>query len=51
MSLLAIAHNAISIRRAANDILYCRGEIASSWFILLSGSVFIDGGMFLPIAR
>ncbi|ROT81629.1 putative rap guanine nucleotide exchange factor 6-like isoform X17 [Penaeus vannamei] len=32
----------------ANDILYCRGELATCWYILLSGSVFIDGSMFLP---
>ncbi|XP_050705286.1 rap guanine nucleotide exchange factor 6-like isoform X2 [Eriocheir sinensis] len=35
----------------ANDILYCRGELATCWFILLSGSVFIDGSMFLPRSR
>ncbi|XP_076045359.1 rap guanine nucleotide exchange factor 6-like isoform X2 [Oratosquilla oratoria] len=33
---------------ASNDILYCRGELATCWYILLSGSVFIDGSMFLP---
>uniref|UniRef100_A0A6A7FVZ9 Rap guanine nucleotide exchange factor 2-like n=2 Tax=Hirondellea gigas TaxID=1518452 RepID=A0A6A7FVZ9_9CRUS len=32
----------------ANDILYCRGELAICWYILLRGSVFIDGSMFLP---
>uniref|UniRef100_T1J311 Cyclic nucleotide-binding domain-containing protein n=1 Tax=Strigamia maritima TaxID=126957 RepID=T1J311_STRMM len=32
----------------ANDILYCRGELSTCWYILLSGSVFIDGSMFLP---
>ncbi|KAG8191866.1 hypothetical protein JTE90_019801 [Oedothorax gibbosus] len=32
----------------ANDILYCRGELSTCWFILLSGSVFIDGSMYLP---
>ncbi|MPD06592.1 hypothetical protein E2C01_102411 [Portunus trituberculatus] len=28
-----------------------RGELATCWFILLSGSVFIDGSMFLPRSR
>ncbi|XP_070544204.1 rap guanine nucleotide exchange factor 6-like [Ptychodera flava] len=32
----------------ANDILYCRDDLSSSWFILLTGSVFIDGSMYLP---
>nr|XP_006814043.1 PREDICTED: rap guanine nucleotide exchange factor 6-like [Saccoglossus kowalevskii] len=32
----------------ANDILYCRDELSISWFILLCGSVFIDGSMYLP---
>ncbi|KAF2364889.1 Cyclic nucleotide-binding-like [Trinorchestia longiramus] len=35
----------------ANDILYCRGELATCWYILLRGSVFIDGSMFLPRSR
>ncbi|GFU24042.1 rap guanine nucleotide exchange factor 6 [Nephila pilipes] len=35
----------------ANDILYCRGELSTCWFILLSGSVFIDGSMYLPRSR
>ncbi|XP_059092785.1 rap guanine nucleotide exchange factor 2-like isoform X1 [Tigriopus californicus] len=35
-------------RHCANDILYCRGELASCWYILLCGAVFIDGQMFLP---
>eukprot|EP00093_Oithona_nana_P008430 08430.XXX_433894_432562_1 [CDS] Oithona nana genome sequencing. len=38
-------------RHAANDILYCRGEMASCWYILLSGAVFIEGSMFLPRSR
>lgn len=32
----------------ANDILYCQGELSTCWYILLSGSVFIEGSMFLP---
>ncbi|XP_077999200.1 rap guanine nucleotide exchange factor 6-like [Glandiceps talaboti] len=32
----------------ANDILYCRDDLSASWFILLTGSVFIDGSMYLP---
>ncbi|KAK3711014.1 hypothetical protein RRG08_009603 [Elysia crispata] len=32
----------------ANDIIYYQGEVASCWYILLSGSVFIEGSMFLP---
>ncbi|TRY63951.1 hypothetical protein TCAL_07698 [Tigriopus californicus] len=38
-------------RHCANDILYCRGELASCWYILLCGAVFIDGQMFLPRSR
>ncbi|KAK7003645.1 rap guanine nucleotide exchange factor 6-like isoform X8, partial [Biomphalaria glabrata] len=34
--------------REANDIIYCHGELAQCWYILLSGSVFIEGSMFLP---
>ncbi|CAG0922370.1 unnamed protein product [Notodromas monacha] len=37
-------------RHEANDILYCRGELSTCWYILLSGSVFIDGCMYLPRA-
>ncbi|KAL3876620.1 hypothetical protein ACJMK2_034439 [Sinanodonta woodiana] len=32
----------------ANDILYCQSELSTCWYILLSGSVFIEGSMFLP---
>ncbi|KAK9736135.1 Ras association (RalGDS/AF-6) domain [Popillia japonica] len=32
----------------ANDVLYYTGELSTCWYILLSGSVFIDGSMFLP---
>ncbi|XP_071130731.1 rap guanine nucleotide exchange factor 6-like isoform X38 [Mytilus edulis] len=35
----------------ANDILYCQGELSTCWYILLSGSVFIEGSMFLPVSR
>ncbi|XP_064457908.1 rap guanine nucleotide exchange factor 6-like isoform X3 [Ornithodoros turicata] len=35
-------------KREANDILYCRGELSTCWYILLSGSVFINGSMYLP---
>ncbi|XP_044011272.1 rap guanine nucleotide exchange factor 6-like isoform X4 [Aphidius gifuensis] len=35
-------------RHYANHVLYYTGELATSWYILLSGSVFIDGSMFLP---
>ncbi|XP_012941734.2 rap guanine nucleotide exchange factor 6 [Aplysia californica] len=34
-----------------NDIIYYQGEVASCWYILLSGSVFIEGSMFLPRSR
>ncbi|CAG7722816.1 unnamed protein product [Allacma fusca] len=44
-----ISENGVLLNREANEILYCRGEVASNWFILLSGSVFIDGSMFVPI--
>lgn len=46
-----IAQTGYYMKKQANDILYCRGEIAHCWFILISGSVFIDGSMFLPITR
>ncbi|CAG5136331.1 unnamed protein product, partial [Candidula unifasciata] len=32
----------------ANSIIYYQGQIATCWYILLSGSVFIEGSMFLP---
>uniref|UniRef100_A0A8D8PXE9 Rap guanine nucleotide exchange factor 6 n=1 Tax=Cacopsylla melanoneura TaxID=428564 RepID=A0A8D8PXE9_9HEMI len=35
-------------RHSANDVLYYTGELSTCWYILLSGSVFIDGSMFLP---
>ncbi|CAI9720795.1 Hypothetical predicted protein [Octopus vulgaris] len=35
----------------ANEILYCQGELSTCWYILLSGSVFIEGSMFLPRSR
>ncbi|XP_030835372.1 rap guanine nucleotide exchange factor 2 isoform X4 [Strongylocentrotus purpuratus] len=35
-------------RHEANDILYCRDDLSTCWFILLSGSVFIDHAMYLP---
>ncbi|KAH0568895.1 hypothetical protein KQX54_021591 [Cotesia glomerata] len=38
-------------RHYANHVLYYTGELATSWYILLSGSVFIDGSMFLPRSR
>ena len=34
----------------ANSILFRQGEAFNSWFVLLSGSVFISGSMFLPPA-
>ncbi|XP_047739686.1 uncharacterized protein LOC125178899 [Hyalella azteca] len=50
----ALRSLATSVRyetHGANDILYCRGELATCWYILLRGSVFIDGSMFLPRSR
>ncbi|KAL1459972.1 hypothetical protein WDU94_011914 [Cyamophila willieti] len=38
-------------RHSANDVLYYTGELSTCWYILLSGSVFIDGSMFLPQSR
>ncbi|XP_025420173.1 rap guanine nucleotide exchange factor-like [Sipha flava] len=35
-------------RHEANDVLYFTGELAMCWYVLLSGSVFIDGKLFLP---
>ncbi|BFZ03443.1 hypothetical protein BsWGS_06482 [Bradybaena similaris] len=32
----------------ANSIIYYQGRLATCWYILLSGSVFIEGSMFLP---
>jgi hypothetical protein len=32
-------------------LIFSTGELATSWYILLSGSVFIDGSMFLPRSR
>ncbi|XP_022105677.1 rap guanine nucleotide exchange factor 6-like isoform X2 [Acanthaster planci] len=47
-ALREIAKNVQYIKREANDILYCRDDRSSCWYILLSGSVFIDQAMFLP---
>ncbi|XP_039276653.1 rap guanine nucleotide exchange factor 6-like [Nilaparvata lugens] len=38
-------------RHDANDVLYYTGELSTCWYILISGSVFIDGSMFLPTSR
>ncbi|KAG5898056.1 hypothetical protein JTB14_001763 [Gonioctena quinquepunctata] len=38
-------------KHLANDVLYYTGELSTCWYILLSGSVFIDGSMFLPRSR
>jgi hypothetical protein len=35
-------------KHEANDVLYRSGDVITCWYILLSGSVFIDGSMFLP---
>ncbi|KAL3284268.1 hypothetical protein HHI36_018429 [Cryptolaemus montrouzieri] len=35
-------------KHAADDVLYYTGELSTCWYILLSGSVFIDGSMYLP---
>ncbi|XP_072165122.1 rap guanine nucleotide exchange factor 2-like [Diadema setosum] len=35
-------------RHEPDDILYCRDDLSTCWFILLSGSVFIDHAMYLP---
>ncbi|KAL7643189.1 UNVERIFIED_CONTAM: hypothetical protein RMT77_006479 [Armadillidium vulgare] len=50
-ALMALCRQVRYEAHSANDILYCRGEIATCWYILLSGSVFIDGSMFLPRSR
>ncbi|KAJ8023170.1 Rap guanine nucleotide exchange factor 2 [Holothuria leucospilota] len=47
----AIREIAKSVRyekREANEILYCRENLSTCWYILLSGSVFIDHAMYLP---
>lgn len=33
-----------------DELLYCAGDVANSWFILLSGSVLIESSMYLPFA-
>ncbi|CAF0795635.1 unnamed protein product [Brachionus calyciflorus] len=35
-------------KHEANDVLYRSGDVINCWYILLSGSVFIDGSMYLP---
>ncbi|XP_038060264.1 rap guanine nucleotide exchange factor 2-like isoform X3 [Patiria miniata] len=47
-ALREIAKNVRYIKKEANDILYCRDDRSTCWYILLSGSVFIDQAMFLP---
>ncbi|ELU09259.1 hypothetical protein CAPTEDRAFT_116372 [Capitella teleta] len=50
-ALRSICSNVRYEQHEANDILYCRGQLATCWYILLSGSVFIDGSMYLPRSR
>ncbi|XP_033643889.1 rap guanine nucleotide exchange factor 6-like isoform X2 [Asterias rubens] len=47
-ALREIAKNVRYMKRDANDILYCRDDRSTCWYILLAGSVFIDQHMFLP---
>ncbi|XP_069681189.1 rap guanine nucleotide exchange factor 6-like [Periplaneta americana] len=49
--LRSISKTARYERHEANDVLYYTGELSTCWYILLSGSVFIDGSMFLPRSR
>ncbi|VDK52461.1 unnamed protein product [Anisakis simplex] len=46
--LRAICRTARYEHHPANFILFRQGQVATCWFILLSGSVFIDNQMFLP---
>ncbi|CAB3406344.1 unnamed protein product [Caenorhabditis bovis] len=48
--LKAICASARYERHPAHFILFRDGEIASCWFILLSGSVFIENHIYLPYA-
>ncbi|XP_026287919.1 rap guanine nucleotide exchange factor 2 isoform X4 [Frankliniella occidentalis] len=48
VTLRAVSRTARLERHQANDVLYHTGELSSCWYILLAGSVFIDGSMFLP---
>ncbi|CAF1673916.1 unnamed protein product, partial [Adineta ricciae] len=35
----------------AHHVLFSRGELNTCWYILLSGSIFIESTMYLPRAR
>ncbi|XP_017778283.1 PREDICTED: rap guanine nucleotide exchange factor-like [Nicrophorus vespilloides] len=50
-ALRALCHIVRYEKHQANDVLYYTGELSTCWYILLSGSVFIDGSMFLPRSR
>ncbi|XP_022251030.1 rap guanine nucleotide exchange factor 6-like isoform X2 [Limulus polyphemus] len=47
-SLQALCKSVRYEQHNGNNILYCRGELSTCWYVLLSGCVFIDGSMFLP---
>uniref|UniRef100_A0A8R1ERU9 Cyclic nucleotide-binding domain-containing protein n=1 Tax=Caenorhabditis japonica TaxID=281687 RepID=A0A8R1ERU9_CAEJA len=46
--LKAICHTARYERHPAQFILFRDGDVARSWYILLSGSVFIENHIYLP---
>ncbi|XP_022251031.1 rap guanine nucleotide exchange factor 6-like isoform X3 [Limulus polyphemus] len=50
-SLQALCKSVRYEQHNGNNILYCRGELSTCWYVLLSGCVFIDGSMFLPRSR
>lgn len=33
------------------SFIFSTGELSTCWYVLLSGSVFIDGSMYLPTSR
>ncbi len=46
-----LVHIAVSLIFFYLSIFFSRGELNTCWYILLSGSVFIESTMYLPRAR
>lgn len=49
--LVLVSHLTQCVDLMGEFLLFSTGELSTCWYILLSGSVFIDGSMFLPRSR
>uniref|UniRef100_A0A914BWC5 Cyclic nucleotide-binding domain-containing protein n=1 Tax=Acrobeloides nanus TaxID=290746 RepID=A0A914BWC5_9BILA len=47
--LRTICRNARLERHPANYVLFRKGQVATCWYILLSGSVFMNKQIYLPV--